>query len=401
MASNRRTILFVHGADEWYGSDYVLHELVRSLEGTEFVPLVLVPDDVNSELSPEQRLSGRLRAQGVAVHAMPLTVLRRRYMTPLGVARLTIAAPSAVRAALRVIQSRDVAVVHSHTATVLTGASVARTIGAPHLWHVSEIVERPQFVRKALTRKVVRAADKVVAVSHAVRNHLLATEPGATARIDVIHNGIDPARFANDASMDEPNSVLPRGGTVGMLGRIGTWKGQELLLDAARIVCRELPDTRFVLAGGLLDGNTAALETLRALARDYGIADRVTIREYCDDVPTFLRELDVFVQPSLRPDPLPTTILEAMASGKPVVATAHGGASEMVDDQVTGLLTAPGDATALASAIARLLRDPATRARMGAAGRDRVRRDFSPAAFSAAYLRAYRELAAAPRRPGR
>lgn len=401
MADNRRTILFVHGADEWYGSDYVLHELVRSLEGTEFSPLVLVPDDVNSELSPERRLSGRLRALGVTVHAMPLTVLRRRYMTPIGIARLTIAAPAAVRAALRIVQSRDVALVHSHTATVLTGADVARAIGVPHLWHVSEIVERPHLVRRALSRKVVRAADKIVAVSHAVRNHLIEAEPRAASKISVIYNGIDPTRFADDATVTHPRSLRQGAALIGMLGRIGTWKGQELLLDAARIVCRELPDTRFVLAGGLLDGNTGALEALHALARDYGIADRVTIREYCNDVPGFLRELDVFVQPSLRPDPLPTTILEAMASGKPVVATAHGGANEMVIDNVTGVLTKPGDAAALAGAIVRLLRDPATRASMGAAGRDRVGRDFSPMAFSAAYLRLYRELAGAQRQPAR
>ena len=180
-----------------------------------------------------------------------------------------------------------------------------------------------------------------------------------------------------------------------MIGRVGTWKGQELLLQAARTVCSVVPYVHVVLAGGVLEGNFAALDKLRALASEYGIADRVTIQEYCADTPALLRSFDVFVQPSLRPDPLPTTILEAMASGLPVIATEHGGAPEMVSDGVTGLLTTPGDADAMARAIICLLHDPEARLKMGKAGYERVRRDFSFSAFSAAYLECYRELAAA------
>jgi glycosyltransferase involved in cell wall biosynthesis len=399
MPDSRRTIVFVHGSDEWYGSDYVLHEIVRSLAGSEFDATVLVPDDIRSEVDPRRRLSGRLRTLGIPVHALPLTVLRRRYMTPGGVARLVTHAPGAVRAALAAIGHCHVALVHSHTATVMTGAGIARALGVPHLWHVSEMVERPRAVRSVLSRHIVRSSDRIVAVSAAVREHILATQPAAAPKIAVIHNGIDVGRFSVDVprACAEPDSVP--GMTVGMIGRVGTWKGQELFLSAATIVARELPDARFVLAGGVLDGNMAALEKLRAQARDCGIADRVTIREYCADTPELLRTFDVFVQSSLRPDPLPTTVLEAMASATPVVATAHGGAPEMVQDGVTGLLVRSGDAEAMAFAIIRLLRDPAMRSRMGEAGRDRVTREFSPAAFSAAYLRVYRELARGQPRP--
>lgn len=394
MADKRATILFVHGADEWYGSDYVLYETARSLEGTEFDAIVLVPDDITSELAPEQRLSGRLRARGVTVHSLPLAVLRRRYMTPWGVARLALRAPAAVRAALKVIGQRSIALVHSHTATVLTGADLAQRMGVPHLWHVSEIVERPRLIRTALAGKIVRSSDKVIAVSHAVRDHILATQPAAGSKIDVIYNGVDAARFAFDSPLvnDDMRPLV-----IGMIGRVGTWKGQELLLRAAQIVCRELPDTRFVLAGGVLDGNVAALEQLRSLAQSYGISENVTIQDYCADTPELLQRVDVFVQPSLRPDPLPTTVLEAMASGRPVVATAHGGAPEMVEVGVTGLLTPPGDVGAMARAIITLLREPAMRMRMGNAGRERVLREFSPEAFSAAYVRTYRELVSARR----
>ena len=405
MSDSRRTILFVHGADEWYGSDYVLYEIVRALEGTEFDAMVLVPDDVSSELAPETRLSGRLRARGVPVHSVPLTVLRRRYMTPTGFARLLRQAPVSLRAAMDAISDSNIVMVHSHTATVLTGSRVAGVLRVPHLWHVSEIVERPRAVRKWLSRKVARSADRVVAVSNAVKNHLLDTQPGAASKLSVIYNCIDPARFAGGTCTPKRETIAAANSdapvVVGMIGRVGTWKGQELLLQAARTVCGVIPHAHFVFAGGVLEGNFAALDRLRSVARSYGIADRVTIQEYCADTPALLSTFDVFVQPSLRPDPLPTTILEAMASALPVVATRHGGAPEMVTDGVTGLLTTPGDADAMARAIVSLLHDPETRARMGKAGYDRVRRDFSFDSFSSAYLRCYRELAAARQPPTR
>jgi glycosyltransferase involved in cell wall biosynthesis len=395
--SDKLTILFVHGSDEWYGSDYVLYEIVRALDGTEFDAVVLVPDDVRSELPTDQRLSGRLKAHGTPVFALPLTVLRRRYMTPWGAARLAIAAPRSVRAAVSAIAGRSISLVHSHTATVMTGPDIARAIGVPHLWHVSEMVERPRMVRSALARRVTRHSEKVIAVSQAVRQHILETQPAAASTIDVIYNGIDTTLFSNHARQPDSAAVLVNP-VVGMIGRVGTWKGQELFLRAARTVCREIPDVRFVLAGGVLDGKLAALERLRALARDYGISDRVTIQEYCTDTPALLGSMDVFVQPSLRPDPLPTTILEAMASRLPVVATSHGGAPEMVVEEVTGILTPPGDADAMGNAILTLLRDPAMRSRMGRAGLDRVSSEFSPAAFRAAYLATYRELVRERRR---
>ncbi|HSU97377.1 MAG TPA: glycosyltransferase family 4 protein, partial [Gemmatimonadaceae bacterium] len=376
MSGKPCTILFVHGADEWYGSDYVLYEAVRALKGTEFDAMVLVPDDVTSELPAAMRLSGRLRALGVPVRSVPLTVLRRRYMTPNGIARLLGSGRSSLRAALDAIGDRHIAMVHSHTATVLTGARVARALHVPHLWHVSEIVERPRAVRAWLSRKVVRSADRVVTVSNAVRDHILETQPAAGSKVSVVYNCIDAARFTESSCTGRRRTGPDdRPLIVGMIGRVGTWKGQELLIAAARTVCSVVPNARFVLAGGVLEGNLAALDNLRSLASAYGISDRVTIQEYCTDTPALLRSFDVFVQPSLRPDPLPTTILEAMASGLPVVATDHGGAPEMVSNGVNGLLSIPGDADAMARAIISLLHDPEARMNMGKAGYDRVLRD--------------------------
>jgi glycosyltransferase involved in cell wall biosynthesis len=111
------------------------------------------------------------------------------------------------------------------------------------------------------------------------------------------------------------------------------------------------------------------------------------------DVADVLAAIDIFVQPSIRPDPFPTTVLEAMASAKPVIATAHGGACEMVVPGETGLLATPGDARALADAILQMLANDVLRRRAGEAGRRRVMQEFSIEAFDRRYLEMYRHFA--------
>lgn len=388
-----RDVLFVHAADEMYGSDFVLLEIARALRGTELNPRVVVPNDTSSELASETRLSGRLRAEGTDVHTASLAVMRRKYFTPGG----ALALRRRLRASAKELATTHAgaALVHSHTAAVLTGARVARLLGVPHVWHVSEIVERPALVRRFISRTVARGADRIVCVSKAVRDHILATHPAAAAYCDVIYNGIDPTPFASasGARVREELGAHDRP-IVGMIGRVGTWKGQELLLEAARDVVAAHPRVLVLLVGGVLDTRLDDLDRLRRMARDLGIANNVVVQGFRDDVADLLAAMDVFVQPSVRPDPFPTTVLEAMAAGRPIVATAHGGPLEMIVNGETGYLTAPGDARALGAAIARLLDDPGRAIVLGEAGRARVRREFSRDAFRRRYLELYRSLIA-------
>ena len=393
MSDSRRGILFVHGADEWYGSDVVLYDTIRALEGSEFHAHVILPDDIESELAPETRLSGRLAAIGVPVSTLPLAVLRRRYMTPRGIWDVARRARSSVDAVLRTIDRNDVALVHSHTSTVLTGARVAAHLGVPHVWHVSEIVEHPRIVRYLLSRMIARSTDRVVAVSEAVRNHLSTTAPAIRGKCEVIFNALDTRPYrAGSTPTARARLDLPGGTVVGMIGRVGTMKGQEVLLAAAPAILRDHPDTTFLLVGGVLNNRTEDMDRLRTLATTLGVASRVRILGFDSDIVAVLAAMDVVVQPSVRPESFGMTVLEAMASGKPVVAAAHGGVLETVRDGETGLLVSPGNAPELAGAINRLLSDPALRERMGAAGRARVEAEFGLAAFREGYLRVYREL---------
>ncbi len=395
MSERAREILFVHGADEWYGSDVVLYDIVRSLEGTEFSARVIVPTDSASQLRDDVRLSGRLRAMGVPVVSLPLGVMRRRYMTASGIGGLVRRTSGSVGAVIGAVDPTRIVAVHSHTATVLTGALVARKLGVPHVWHVSEIVERPRIVNWMLTRAIERSATRVIAVSHSVREHLATTVPAIRAKCDVIHNSVDTSRVGEvDVASARARIGVPTSGrVVGMVGRVGTMKGQEVLLAAAPAILRAHPETTFLLVGGVLDGRIADMHALEALATRLGVRDHVVIRDFDEDVGSVIAAMDVLVQPSVRPESFGMTVVEAMAAGIPVVASAHGGALETVSDGETGLLVPPRDCDALANAINKLLSDDTLRARMGRAGRARAAREFSYDTFAERYRAVYTEIA--------
>jgi glycosyltransferase involved in cell wall biosynthesis len=151
------------------------------------------------------------------------------------------------------------------------------------------------------------------------------------------------------------------------VARLDKQKGLDCLLEAAALV----PEARFVLAG---DGPERA--RLVAQAHALGLNDQVVFLGYRRDIPELLASCDLFVLPSLF-EGLPLSILEAMAAGKPVIASAINGTDEAVFHGKTGLLVPPGDAAALSQAIRTLLFDPALAQRLVTAGRSQVQREFS------------------------
>jgi glycosyltransferase involved in cell wall biosynthesis len=160
-----------------------------------------------------------------------------------------------------------------------------------------------------------------------------------------------------------------------IIGHLSEVKGYPTFLRAAARVLADEPDCAFVSVGGetISPGFGA---TMKALAAELGIADRVHFLGWRDDAPAIMRSADALVLPSLA-EALPLAILEAMACGKPVIATPVGGVAEAVVDGETGFLVTPGDVDGLAAAMTRLVREDGLAARMGAAGRRRGEAKFS------------------------
>lgn len=253
------------------------------------------------------------------------------------------------------------------------------------------------FVRLRSRRRIFRhkllslAVDRYIAVSHHMARLLREVCVFGGRKVRVVHNGIAMQTFERDSRLDLRRSLTGDEDRpiVLTLARLAEQKGIGYLIEAAARV----PEALFAVAG---DGPERA--ALEAKAHVLGLGDRVLFLGHRRDTPDLLASCDLFVLPSLY-EGLPVSILEAMASAKPVVATAVGGTDEAVEDGVTGLLVAPSNPAALAEAIRKVLADRPLAERLGAEGRRRVQRRFSAEAVVAGTTEVYEALTTG-RRPG-
>jgi glycosyltransferase involved in cell wall biosynthesis len=310
-------------------------------------------------------------------------VLRRSELSPAGLVKLGLR----IAATTGLAGGRGVALVHSNTSVTLSGALAARRAGVPHVWHVREIYTERAW---PAYRRVLETASALPCVSAAVRDQF----PGQPKAI-VLGDGVailgppatPPTACHEPVTIPVPHPIIPTavgeldgGGADGgpivctVLGRISPWKGQEVLLRAIALV----PGTIALVAGDAWTGQEHREVELRRLAAELGIADRVRFVGFVADPRELYAASSIVVVPSTRPDPLPNAALESAAAGCCVVASAHGGLTEIFKDGETGLLVAPDDPDALAAALRRLAGDPGLRSRLGAAAAVDVRRRYAP-----------------------
>jgi glycosyltransferase involved in cell wall biosynthesis len=220
------------------------------------------------------------------------------------------------------------------------------------------------------------AVARVIAVSAASAESMRVSGVRAY-KLHVVYNGIDPGRFdaVNHDAVRGLRQELGLVGVplVGVFGRISPWKGQHVLVEALR----NLPRVHALLVGDALFGEDAYRDELEVLVKEADLSHRVHFLGFRDDVAALMEMTDIVVHTSVAPEPFGRVIVEGMLAGKPVVATAAGGAAEIVRHGSTGLLVKPGDAEALTGALRRLLADPNLAASFGAAGRQVAMEEFS------------------------
>lgn len=393
-----QTILYTHSSDELYGSDVVLLELARRLDPVRYRPVVVTPTDI----AYEGRLSGALKQNGIAHYAQDMPVLRRRYLSATGLPLFLRRLVSGPRRLRKLFDAEHVKLVHSNTSAVWGGALAASNANLPHIWHIHEIVQQPKLVRKLLSAMIARysrrANTHVVAISRAVADHLLADQPALSSRLSVIYDAVDHHRFHpdnNGRSLRQTWNVNDGEVLVGVVGRISAWKGQKFFLQALAQARNQAPNLRSVIVGDAVPGELQFKQSLMALVTDLGLADQVIWAGFRDDAPQVMAALDILVLPSVQPEPFGMVVLEAMATARPVVATAHGGPLETVLDGETGFLTSASDPDPLADALVRLASRPELRLSMGARGRARVLDSFGFTTHMAAFQDLYACLLAA------
>ncbi len=284
-------------------------------------------------------------------------------------------------------------VVHAHDPHGVAMAGLALSMSTQPSQPPLVASRRVDFHLKgsSLSRWKYRQVDCFICASEAIRQILLADGVPAERTVTV-HEGIDLDRVASapPARLHEELWLPHQAPIVGNVAALVPHKGQRHLIEAAALVVRQVPDARFVIAG---EGELR--QALERQIKEHHLEKHVLLAGFRPDVLSVHKAFDLFVMSSVT-EGLGTSLLDAMACAKPVVATTAGGIPEVVADGETGLLVPPRDHHALADAIVRLLNDPALRRRLGEAGLARVREHFTADRMVRDTLRVYARVALHP-----
>jgi glycosyltransferase involved in cell wall biosynthesis len=345
-------------------------------------------------------LAAQLEKDRIPVHCLGL---RRRSIAE-GPAFVLFVARVLTRLA-RLVRTERVAIIHAHLPdNIIWAASVGVLTGTPIVgtYHGLGILpdgrsrlDPRNALRRWSYRALARLSDRTIAVSAPVRD-MLCTEVGLDERQTVlILNGVDTELYAGAEDTCPLRAELGLGSmrVIACVGRLIAAKGQRYLVDALPAVVAQHPDAALVLIG---DGpERAGIEDrIRAL----GLGRHVRLVGERNDVPRLLALCEVFVLPSFA-EGIPLSLIEAMAAGKPVVATAVPGNLDVVLDERYGVLVPPRDAGAIANAICALLADPARAREIGSNARARARAHFDIGRSLAATVSLYDEVVARRKPP--
>jgi glycosyltransferase involved in cell wall biosynthesis len=370
----------------------------------------------------------RAREQGIAATVAPMPDSLAQIGDagvdgPAGaqVGRFSLAVSLARAASPTVLYARSLRrKIDAHSPTVIhTNGFKMHLLGAwaagaktPVIWHVHDYVSaRPVMAR--LMRLESHRCSAAIANSNSVADDLRATcaDPSGAGRrarhrhfdITTVYNAVNLDRFnpdGNVAALDELSGLPPPpAGTirVGLVATFARWKGHEVFLRALAAVPASASVRGYIIGAPVYQtrGSQYSMAELRALASQLGLAARVGFTGFVDDVAAAMRALDIVVHASTQPEPFGLSIIEAMACGKPVIASHAGGAAEIVEASGAAIFHRPGDAADLANRIAQLAGDSANRQCLGRAGRVAAERMFARPRLAQELIPIYERVASA------
>jgi glycosyltransferase involved in cell wall biosynthesis len=369
-----------------YGSSKVLLQAVTALKASGHKVCVVV-----SEKGP---LTDALELEGIETKIIRLGILRRRYLNALGLLNRAGVLTRAFFALKKLCKQNQIDIIYTNTAPVIIGGILSKFTGIKNVWHLHEILEPSSFMHRFFGWLINATAQKVIVVSDAVYNNW-------AGRIDAskmvkVYNGFETSDINVDVNVDvnvgaNANNIKPlreqlnlNDNTllVGMVGRVNLIKGQFYFIQIAAAAKAAGLNCHFVMIGDAYKGYEYLYPQLESQITTLGLQNTITNLYYQPNAAALIQHLDIFVLPSIKPDSFPVVILEAMAAGKPIIATNQGGAQEQIDDSVTGFLVPINDATIAAQKLGVLVNNPDMRTRMGQAGAKKLQEQFSLATFN-------------------
>lgn len=370
-----RRVLIAHSGADLYGSDLVCLRVAVGASNAGWDVEVMIPRRGD--------LSDALADAGVAFHVLDPIVVRRSELSGLSAARAPLVWARQLAELRRFSRRHPFDIVHSNTSVVLGGLWLARRWRAPHVAHVHEIFWQPRPVVAAAERFLARS-DVIVCASGAVMEQFRSR--ACRHRCRVAYSGVQtPEDLVGRVPLTR---AVPR---VVCVGRLSELKGQADLIDAVHRLATAGRDVDLHLIGDVYAAENHHKQRLVEQTRRLGLDDVVHFEGERRDHLAFVADSDILALPSRRPEAFGMALVEGMALGRPVVASAAGGPREIVTHDHDGLLVTPGSSRDLADALGQLMDQPEQARAMGARARQRAR-SFTVAAMVDAVLEVYDEV---------
>jgi glycosyltransferase involved in cell wall biosynthesis len=375
------------------GSHTSLLNLIRGLDKSKYIPVVVF--FAHHQLIPE------FLAAGAEVHVLSVppafsfgpsgqgisrTVISRALNLPLMVLRkalnmlITILIFGILRSAWFLWRER-IDILHLNNSVPIKDdwLIAGKLLGKKCVGHQRGII--PTSPRSGLIRRLRRAAkmlDAAISVSNAVKEDMAAK--GAAFKENIVIHDALPEEYltvGNSSEGDIADATLPSTPKIGIIGNIKPWKGQRVVIEALPELVQNHPEVKCLIVGEASSDSLDYFEQLNSLIPRLGVQGNVVFTGYRKNIRDIMNSLDIVVHASITPEPFGMVVIEAMALGKPVIATNFGGPKEIIEHGVNGVLVTPDDPCELARVIDHLFKNWSEAVRMGKRAREHVKQHFS------------------------
>lgn len=364
-----KNILFIHQSAELYGSDKTLLLLLKYLDKTKYLPLVVLPFD-----GP---LKKELEKEDIKVVIAPVLKLYRKMFTPKNLSKFFRDIRKSVSILDNLNEQYNFDLIYSNTLAVLLGMIYAKKRKIKHIWHVHEIIVHPKVIASSFPKLLNRYADIVICNSLATMKNLVERKKELEKKSIVIYNGIETEKSEVTTCSREDFGYNDQDIIITLAGRISRLKGHKWLLSTYLKHFNQNTNAKLLFVGSPVEGQEYYLTEIEQFIIQNKLEHRVKIISFTKNLSKVWKLTDIAIMPSSEAESFGLVAVEAMLAKKPVIGSNHGGLTEIIINDETGFLIEPNNVEALSEALSKLIDNPELRKSFGEKGYQRAIKEFS------------------------
>ena len=364
-----KNILFIHQSAELYGSDKTLLLLLKNLDKTLYHPVVVLPN--------EGPLIQELEKENIKVVIAPVLKIYRKIFSPKNLFHFLLDIKKGISILDNLNKQYHFDLIYSNTLAVLLGMLFAKKRKIKHLWHVHEIIVHPKIIASTFPKLLNKYADLIVCNSLATKKNLVDRKKELANKTTVIYNGINETISEMSLAKKEDFGFTNKDIIITLVGRISRLKGHKWLLTTLVKHFSSNTNIKVVFVGSPVPGQEYYASEIDQFITENQLQKTVKILPFTKNLSPIWDITDIALMPSTEAESFGLVAAEAMLAKKPVIASNHGGLTEIILHNQTGFLVEPNNVEALSEALKKLIENPQLRKEFGDNGYQRAVKEFS------------------------